>query len=88
MQWFVGHPHHCRLELVGGLRRTVRKRNDIAARAIDLVGEADRHRFPGDSLILTSIRTHKRRDLLALWAPMDDALPEAENLPPPPRDTR
>ena len=53
MQWLVGHPHHCRLELVGGLRRTVRKRNDIAARAIDLVGEADRHRFPCDSLILT-----------------------------------
>jgi antitoxin VapB len=44
-------------------------------------------RKEGDSLILTSIRTHKRRDLLALWAPMDDALPEAENLPPPPRDT-
>jgi antitoxin VapB len=45
-------------------------------------------RKEGDSLILTSIRTHKRRDLLALWAPMDDAMPEAEDLPPPPRDTR
>jgi antitoxin VapB len=43
-------------------------------------------RKEGDSLILTPIRKHKLRDLLASWTPMDDALPEVEDLPPQPRD--
>jgi antitoxin VapB len=43
-------------------------------------------REEGDSLILTLIRKRKLCDLSAWWAPMDDALPEVEDLPPQLRD--
>jgi hypothetical protein len=39
----------------------------------------------GDTLILTPIRKHTLRDLLASWAPLEDALPEVEDLPVQPR---
>jgi antitoxin VapB len=43
-------------------------------------------RQEGDSLILTPIRRNRLRDLLASWEPLDDALPEVEDLPPQARD--
>ena len=33
------------------------------------------------ALILTPICKHTLRDLLASWAPLEDALPEVEDLP-------
>jgi antitoxin VapB len=38
-------------------------------------------RKEGDTLILTPIRKHTLRDLLTSWAPLEDALPEVEDLP-------
>jgi antitoxin VapB len=55
-------------------------------RELEMEGSEVLIRKEGDSLILTPIRKHKLRDLLASWAPMDDALPEVEDLPPQPRD--
>jgi antitoxin VapB len=43
-------------------------------------------RKDGDTLVLTPIRKHTLRDLLASWVPLEDALPEVEDLPPQPRD--
>lgn len=43
-------------------------------------------RQEGDSLILTPIRRNRLRDLLAAWEPLDEAVPEVENLPPQARD--
>ena len=42
-------------------------------------------RREGNSLILTPIRSNRLRDLLASWEPLEDALPEVEDPPPPPR---
>lgn len=39
-------------------------------------------RKEGDSLILTPIRKNRLLDLLASWAPLDEGLPEVEDLPP------
>ena len=38
-------------------------------------------RKEGDSLILTPLRKNRLSDLLASWAPLDDAVPEVEDLP-------
>jgi antitoxin VapB len=43
-------------------------------------------RKDGDQLILPPVRRHRLRDLLASWEPLDDALPEVEDLPPQSRD--
>lgn len=43
-------------------------------------------RQEGDSLILTPIRRNRLRDLLAAWEPLDEAVPEVEDLPPQARD--
>ena len=39
-QFLVGHPDDGRLELIRHLRRVIRDREDVAADAIDLIGEA------------------------------------------------
>lgn len=43
-------------------------------------------RKDGDSLILTPIRKHMLLELLASWEPLDDELPEVEDLPPQERE--
>lgn len=55
-------------------------------RELEMEGSEVLIRKEGDSLVLTPIRKHKLRDLLASWAPMNDALPEVEDLPPQTRD--
>lgn len=40
----------------------------------------------GDRLVLTPVRKHALADLLAGWEPMDDGLPEMEDLPTQDRD--
>ncbi len=40
----------------------------------------------GDRLILTPIRHNRLLDLLAAWEPLDEGLPEVEDLPPQERD--
>lgn len=55
-------------------------------RDLELEGSEVMIRKEGDSLILTPIRKHKLRDLLVSWTPLEDALPEVEDLPPQPRD--
>lgn len=55
-------------------------------RELEMEGSEVLIRKEGDSLILTPIRKHKLRDLLASWAPMEEVLPEVEDLPPQPRD--
>lgn len=42
-------------------------------------------RKEGNSLILTPIRKNRLLDLLASWAPLDEDLPEVEDLLPPER---
>ena len=55
-------------------------------RELEMEGSEVLIRKEGDSLILTPIRKYKLRDLLTSWAPMDDAPPDVEDLPPQPRD--
>ena len=43
-------------------------------------------RQEGESLILTPIRRNRLRDLLATWEPLDESVPEVEDLPPQARD--
>jgi antitoxin VapB len=55
-------------------------------RELEMEGSEVLIRKEGDSLILTPIRKHRLRDLLASWAPMDDTLPEVEDPPPQQRE--
>lgn len=50
-------------------------------RQLELEGSEVLIHKEGDSLILTPIRPHRLRELLASWAPTDDTLPEVEDLP-------
>jgi antitoxin VapB len=43
-------------------------------------------RKEGDRLILIPIRKSRLLDLLASWEPLDEGLPEGEDLPPQTRD--
>jgi antitoxin VapB len=43
-------------------------------------------RKEGDRLILEPIRKNRLLDLLASWEPLDEGLPEVEDLPPQTRD--
>lgn len=54
-------------------------------REFEMEGSEVLIRREGNSLILTPIRDNRLRDLLASWEPLEDALPEAEDPPPPPR---
>lgn len=51
-------------------------------REFELEGAEVLIRKEGDSLILTPIRKNRLLDLLASWAPLDESLPEVEDLPP------
>ncbi len=55
-------------------------------REFEMEGSEVLIRKDGDSLILTPIRRNRLRDLLASWTPLDEALPEVEELPPQDRD--
>lgn len=54
-------------------------------RELEMEGSEVLIRKEGDCLILTPIRKHKLRDLLASWTALDDAVPEVEGLQPQPR---
>lgn len=51
-------------------------------REFELEGSEVLIRKEGNSLILTPIRKNRLLDLLASWAPLDEGLPEVEDLPP------
>lgn len=51
-------------------------------REFELEGAEVLIRKEGDSLILTPIRKNRLLDLLASWAPLEECLPEVEDLPP------
>lgn len=54
-------------------------------REFELEGTEVLVRKEGDRLILTPIRRNRLLDLLASWTPLDDVLPEVEDLPLQPR---
>lgn len=51
-------------------------------REFELEGTEVLVRKEGDRLILTPIRKRRLLDLLASWTPLDEGLPEVEDLPP------
>ncbi|MDE2397476.1 MAG: AbrB/MazE/SpoVT family DNA-binding domain-containing protein [Burkholderiales bacterium] len=51
-------------------------------REFELEGTEVLMRKEGDRLILTPIRKNRLLDLLASWTPLDEGLPEVEDLPP------
>lgn len=50
-------------------------------REFELEGTEVLMRKEGDRLILTPIRKNRLLDLLVSWTPLDDGLPEVEDLP-------
>lgn len=50
-------------------------------REFELEGTEVLMRKEGDRLILTPIRKNRLLDLLASWTPLDEGLPEVEDLP-------
>ncbi|MCX7228303.1 MAG: AbrB/MazE/SpoVT family DNA-binding domain-containing protein [Burkholderiales bacterium] len=63
------------------LFRNGRNQAVLIPRELEMDGSEVLIRKEGDTLILTPIRTHTLRDLLASWAPLEDTLPEVEDLP-------
>ena len=55
-------------------------------REFEMEGSEVLMRKEGDRLILTPIRKNRLLDLLASWEPLDEGLPEVEDLPPQNRD--
>lgn len=55
-------------------------------REFEMEGSEVLIRQEGDSLILTPIRKNRLRDLLASWEPLDESVPEVEDLPPQARE--
>lgn len=55
-------------------------------REFEMEGSEVRIRRDGDRLILSPVRPHPLKDLLASWGPMADTLPEAPDPPPQERD--
>lgn len=55
-------------------------------REFEMEGSEVLIRQEGDSLILTPIRGNRLRDLLASWEPLDESVPEVEDLPPQARE--
>ena len=51
-------------------------------REFEMEGSEVLMRKEGDRLILTPIRKNRLLDLLASWEPLDESLPEVEDLPP------
>lgn len=56
-------------------------------REFEMEGSEVLIRNDGDSLVLTPIAQNRLRELLASWVPLDDELPEVDDLPPQVRDT-
>ena len=55
-------------------------------REFEMEGTEVLMRKEGDRLILTPIRKNRLLDLLASWEPLDEGLPDIEDLPPQSRD--
>ncbi len=55
-------------------------------REFEMEGSEVLIRQEGDSLVLTPIRRNRLRDLLASWEPLDESVPEVEDLPPQARE--
>lgn len=55
-------------------------------REFEMEGTVVLMRKDGDRLILMPIRKNRLLDLLASWEPLDEGLPEVEDLPPQTRD--
>ena len=55
-------------------------------REFEMEGTEVLMRKDGDRLILMPIRKNRLLDLLASWEPLDEGLPEVEDLPPQMRD--
>ena len=55
------HPDDVALELVGHLGGCVAGADDVAATGVDLVGEGDRHRLPGDRLVEVTVERDDAR---------------------------
>lgn len=81
---------HCRGSIVierhASLFRNGRNQAVRIPREFEMEGTRVLMRKEGDRLILTPIRKNRLVDLLASWTPMENALPEAEDLPPQQRD--
>ena len=56
-------------------------------REFEMEGTEVLMRKEGDCLILTPVRKHRLLDLLASWEPLDEGLPDVEDVPPQTRDT-
>lgn len=56
-------------------------------REFEMEGSEVLIRREGERLILSPVRRHPLKDLLASWAPMPDALPEIADLPLQERDS-
>jgi len=55
-------------------------------REFEMQGTEVLMRKDGDRLILMPIRKNRLLDLLASWEPLDEGIPEVEDLPPQTRD--
>ena len=55
-------------------------------REFEMEGSEVLIRQEGDSLVLTPIRRNRLRDLLASSEPLDESVPEVEDLPPQARE--
>lgn len=55
-------------------------------REFEMEGTEVLMRKEGDRLILTPIRKNRLLDLLASWEPLEEGLPDVEDLPPQTRD--
>ncbi len=55
-------------------------------REFEMEGTEVLMRQEGDRLILEPIRKNRLLDLLSSWQPLDEGLPEVEDLPPQTRD--
>jgi len=75
-------PGSIMIERHASLFRNGRNQAVRIPREFELEGAEVLIRKEGDSLILTPIRKNRLLDLLASWAPLDEGLPEVEDLPP------
>lgn len=73
-------------ERLASLFRNGRNQAVRIPREFELEGTEVLMHKEGDRLILTPVRKNRLRDLLASWSPLDEGLPDVEELPPQPRD--
>ena len=70
------------MERHASLFRNGRNRAVRIPREFEFEGSEVLMRKEGDQLILTPIRKSHLLDLLASWEPLNEAVPEVEDLPP------